>query len=501
MEPDPTNTVYGRRHGADGPREPGSAGDVSQTGAQLKSGQLGTVDLTVSTVANIGPGIDFYFAFGVIAVTAGVAAPLTIVAAGLAVVLLAFTVAEFTRAEPSAGSFITYVETGLGPRAGVVTALLVTVGYTVAMAGVFTMSGGMIAMTVSHYTAWDIPWGPVTVVVTLAAIWLTGRGVRLSTTAVGVAVAAQVAVMMAVCVVVLVDERGRLSAAPFSWSHLTDGLTGLSLGFPLALYMFIGWENGPALAEECRTPRRTVPRALFISIAIGAALFVFFAYATVTGFHYDVSSIGRSSVPFLTVADSYLGGPALVAWIAGIVSVLATLVAGCNSQARMLYDGGRSGLLPSWLGRIHQRVDTPVNALMTMAAIGLGIIGVWGISHAVGVGTGSMNPVGLYAECSTMGTIVILAVYLLTNLSLPVFMLRRHRAMFSPLRHIVVPALGSAALIIPFVELCRPGQPAPYGWFPFVALGLVAVAVAAADQVVRRRPSTGSGEGAAGSAT
>jgi len=73
--------------------------------------QLGTADVTASTVANIGPGIDFYFAFGVIAVTAGVAAPLTILAAGAAVVLLAFTVSEFTRAEPSAGSFITYVET------------------------------------------------------------------------------------------------------------------------------------------------------------------------------------------------------------------------------------------------------------------------------------------------------------------------------------------------------------------------------------------------------
>ena len=88
---------------------------MSQGGDHLKSGQLGTADLTASTVANIGPGIDFYFAFGVIAVTAGVAAPLTIVAAGVAVVLLASTVAEFTKAEPSAGSFITYVETGLGP--------------------------------------------------------------------------------------------------------------------------------------------------------------------------------------------------------------------------------------------------------------------------------------------------------------------------------------------------------------------------------------------------
>jgi hypothetical protein len=65
---------------------------------------LGTADLTASTVANIGPGIDFYFAFGVIAVTAGVAAPLTILAAGVAVVLLAFTVAEFTKVERTSWS-------------------------------------------------------------------------------------------------------------------------------------------------------------------------------------------------------------------------------------------------------------------------------------------------------------------------------------------------------------------------------------------------------------
>jgi hypothetical protein len=159
----------------------------------------------------------------------------------------------------------------------------------------------------------------------------------------------QVGVMIVICAIVLVDQRAHLSDVPFSWAHLTGALAGLSAGFPLALYMFIGWENGPALAEESHDPRRTIPRALYISIAIGVALFVF-AYATITGFYYNISSIGRSSVPFLTVADHYLGGPAVLAWIAGIVSVLATLIAGANSQARMLFDGGRTGLLPAWLG-------------------------------------------------------------------------------------------------------------------------------------------------------
>jgi amino acid transporter len=330
---------------------------------------------------------------------------------------------------------------------------------------------------------------------TVGAIWLTIRGVRLSTSAVGLAVLLQVAIMLGVCVTVLIDQRAHLSAIPFSWAHLTGGLSGLSAGFPLALYMFIGWENGPALAEECRDPRRTVPRALYMSIAIGAALFVFFAYATVSGFNYDVSSIGRSSVPFLTVADHYLGGAAVLAWVAGTVSVLATLIAAVNSQARMLFDGGRSGLLPARLGHVRAPLDTPVNALLTMASVGLGIIGVWWVSHLIGLDTGSMNPVGLYAECSTMGTIVILFVYFLTALALPVFMWRRHRQSFSALRHVAIPVLGALTLIVPFVELCKPGQPAPYSEFPYIALAIVAAASVIAVVVVHRHPSTGSGEG------
>ncbi len=469
---------------------------MSESNEHLKGGQLGTADVTASTVANIGPGIDFYFAFGVIAVTAGVAAPLTIVAAGVAVVLLVFTVAEFTKAEPSAGSFITYVETTFGARAGVTTALLVIVGYTIAIAGVFTMSGGMVALTLAHYTSWHPPWGPLSFLLTGGAIWLTIRGVKLSTTSVGAAVIAQVAIMVAICAVVLVDQRDHLSAIPFSWSHLNGGITGLSAGFPLALYMFIGWENGPALAEECRNPRKTVPRALYLSVAIAGALFVLFAYATVTGFDYDVSSIGRSSVPFLTVADQYLGGAAVVAWMAGIVSVLATLVAAANSQSRMLYDGGRNGLLPPELGLVRTGSDTPANALLIMFVVGFGIIGVWWISHLVSGNTASMDPVGLYAECSTMGTIVILFVYFLTTLSLPVFIWRHHRDVFSPFRHVGIPVLGSLTLVVPFIELCRPGQPAPYSSFPFVALAILVVSIVIACVVVHVRPGTGSGEGA-----
>lgn len=451
------------------------------------AGKLGLRDVTASTVANIGPGIDFYFAFGVIALTAGVAAPLTIVSAGVAVCLLAYVAAEFTRLEPSSGSFITYVQSGLGARAAVVTALLLGVGFTVAITGVFTMAGGMISLTLGHYASWEPSWLPISVAMTAGAVAVTLRGASFSTVAVSVALVLQVAVMVVACVVVLVDARTHLSAAPFEWRRLHDGMAGLSAGFPLALYMLIGWENGPELADETRDPGRTVPRALFISIATATALFVFFAYATIAGFHYGTATIGRASIPFLQLSDHYLGGAAVLAWLAGIVSVLATLVAAANGQARTLFNAAREGLLPAFLGRARPPGETPVSALVVMTSLGLAIALVWWLCHEAGLTGGPPNPVDLYAEASTFGTILVLFVYVLTAVSLPLFMRRAHREAFSAVRHVAVPALSVLTLVVPFVELFQPGQPAPYSVFPFLALAAVVAAAVAARLAPRPR--------------
>ena len=51
-----------------------------------------------------------------------------------------------------------------------------------------------------------------------------------------------------------------------------------------------------------------------LGLALTTALFVLFSYTTITGFHYDTNSIGRASVPFLEMADHYLGDTAILAW-------------------------------------------------------------------------------------------------------------------------------------------------------------------------------------------
>jgi thiol:disulfide interchange protein len=94
-----------------------------------------------------------------------------------------------------------------------------------------------------------------------------------------------------------------------------------------------------------------------------------------------------------------------------------------------------------------------------------------------------------------MGTIVILFVYVLMMLSLPLFMWRRHRERFSAVRHVLMPALGALVLVIPFAELFKPGQPAPYSLFPYIAIAIAAAATVIACLVVHRHPTTGFGEG------
>ena len=118
---------------------------------------------------------------------------------------------------------------------------------------------------------------------------------------------------------------------------------------------------------------------------------------------------------------------------------------------------------------------------------------VWALAHVLGAGTGSMDPVGLYAECSTFGTIVILFVYLLAMVALPRYVWTRHRDRFSAVRHVGVPLAGAAALVVPFVSLCTPGQPAPYDVFPYAALGVALAAGVAGTLVVRHRADGGSG--------
>ena len=470
---------------------PFSETKAPQSPDRLHRGALGLIDISASTMANIGPAYSFFFGFGFLVVTAGVAAPLTIIAAGIAIALLGNTLAQFSRAQPSTGGFISFVGKTFGGTSAVTTALLCGAGYIIAISSVLAISGGFLSTTLQYYLGWNVPWIIFSVLLTAGAVAMTVRGVGVSTKLAGFFFAFEMLVLIVVSVAVLIKNGGHLSLVPFKPSHITNGFRGLAAGFPLAIYLFIGWENSASLAEETGDPRRNVPRAVFLSIALMLVGYVLFAFATVTGFHYNGTALGAAPIPFISVAHNVLAGFAFFAYLAGLTSTVGVLISAVNSQARLIFNAGREGLLPSWLGKVHPIRRTPVNAIYAFVAFAGAIIVVWALLHLIGGHSNSMVALNFFVESSTMGTILILVVYFLANLALPFYYRKYRPSEFNVLKHLVLPVLGMIAIAVPVYYLVKPGQAAPYDWFPYAALAIVVIAVFYAFILNQRDPSLG----------
>jgi amino acid transporter len=462
-----------------------------ESAERLHRGALGLVDISASTMANIGPAYSFYFGFAGIVLAAGLGSPLVLIVAIVAIALLGNTLSQFSRAHPSTGGFITFVGKSFGGTSAVTTALVAGIGYIIAISSVLVISGGFLSIMIQYYTGTNIPWIIFSALFTAGAMFMMFRGVAVSTKLAGFFFGFELLVLLVVSVALLIKNGGHLSGVPFQPSHVLNGFSGLGLAFPLSIYLFIGWENSAALAEETNNPRRNVPRAVFLSIAFMALTYLLVAYATVSGFHYSAAALTAPLIPFISAAHGVATWLAFIGYLAGLTSTLGVLIAAVNSQCRLIFNAGREGLLPRWIGYVHPVRRTPVNAIIAFVGIAGAITLGWALGHWIGGHGNTLSALNFFFESSTMGTIMILFVYAAANVALPFYYRKYRPAEFNLVKHIVLPALGVIAIAIPIYYLFKPGQPDPYDWFPWVALGLIVVSILYSIWLVRRDPGLG----------
>ena len=91
---------------------------------------------------------------------------------------------------------------------------------------------------------------------------------------------------------------------------------------------------------------------MFSSILVVGVLYVFLSYATVVGFNENATALTNAQIPFITAAGTIAGGLAFIAYIAGFTSICSCLISATNSQARIIFNSGREGLLPSAAARL-----------------------------------------------------------------------------------------------------------------------------------------------------
>ena len=459
-------------------RETGSSATVE---TRLRKNALSLSQTVASTLASIAPAMSFFFGFAVIVQGAGVAAPLTILTAMVVILFLTNTIAQFSRFTPSTGSFVTFTGKAFGLTVGAAVSVFITFGYIVAASTVVSVAGVWISETLKVFLGLSINWAILTVLISVATGWLVMRGVALSTLWSGIFFYFEAGLLVLGGAIMLFAHPNFLTLAPFKFSNLTGGLAGLGAGFPLAVYLFIGWENSATLAEEPENPRRNIPRALITgTLAIGI-FYVFLAYTTVVGFKMDAHALGASRLPFIDGLGASAPGLLIVAYIAGVTSILGSLIGLVNSQARILFNSGREGLMPAFLGKIHPQHQTPHSAMWVFLFIAVALILGFGL-------LGGVAPMDYFGFAGTLGTIPIILTYMLTNLALPVYVIRHHRSELNIIRHILLPVAGTLVMLFPLWGLIQPGQTWPFNVFPWIALGVLALSVIYGIVIARLSP-------------
>jgi amino acid transporter len=89
-----------------------------------------------------------------------------------------------------------------------------------------------------------------------------------------------------------------------------------------------------------------------------------------------------------------------------------------------------------------------------------------GQARRVGLLAG-IAPLDYFGFAGTLGTIPIILTYMLTNLALPVYVIRYHRSDLDILRHILLPIAGTLVMLFPLWGLIQPGQLRPFNVFPW----------------------------------
>ena len=433
---------------------------------RLRQNSLSTMDILGVSLADTAPAMSFFFSFAAIAAAAGVASPLAIIVAAVAVLLKLNSLTEFTKVTPSSGSYVSYIGKAFGAIPGVMTAWALSVGYIIAVGYVMAIMGGWTSLILSKYVHISVPWEPITIVFVALVSFLVYRGVKISARWATIAFVFELLLIIISMVAIVITNSSHINFASFEPSLVSRGISGMGLAFPLAVFLFIGVGNPGAMVEETRNARRSVPRAIYIATIIATVIYVLMAWTTSIAFHNNASTIAGLSAPFVTAADKALGPVSVLVYLAGLTSTFSSLIGATTAQTRIIFSAGREKLLPSVLGKLSDRYGTPVISLIAYSVIALIITLLWA-SHG--------NPLNIAGDIATLGTIPIILVYLALNLALPVYFFREHRDKFSILRHLIIPILGVAALVLPLWGMIKPGQPYPFNVFPWIVLALLVV--------------------------
>ncbi|SDM28268.1 APC family permease [Streptomyces wuyuanensis] len=345
----------------------------SNTGRGLQPNVLGTFDTIVMAVAGSAPAYSLAATTAVLVGAVGLAGPAALLYCAIPMLGIVLAFGRLGRIDVNAGASYSWVGRTLHPCLGFLSGWALVVSATIFMVAGSLPAGAMtlalfdpgLADNTGLAALVGAGWFLVMLLVVLGGARLTVRAQLLMT---GVEVLLLVLFLLAALL-----HKG--SAAAFDWSWLGfshfDGASGFASGALVAAFYYWGWDVTSNLSEETRNSRRTAGVASLVGVGVVLLLFVAFTVAVNTILTSEQIRAGSGNVLGVLGDEIWpgVGGKLLI--IAVMLSTVATLETTLIQVTRSLFAMGRDRTMPSALGTVHERWNTPWVAIAVVGAVAL----------------------------------------------------------------------------------------------------------------------------------
>jgi basic amino acid/polyamine antiporter, APA family len=322
---------------------------------------IGLRRLTASIV-NVTIGAGIFVLPAVVAGFLGPAAPLAYVVCAALMALIVLCFASAGSRVSLTGGLYAYVEVAFGPFVGFLAGVLYWLMASFAVASVASAFAGSIGVL------WPAAAGGPGRALVLAALFSTLAVVNIRGVTVGARLVEAITVAKLMPLVVFVVAgvwfvRGDYLTWPALPSASEVGRTAIVL-----IFAFVGVEVALVPSGEVADPARTVPRALFLALAITTTLYLVIQ-AVAQGLLGPSMSTYKAA-PLAEAASRVLGHAGrLLVLAGGTVSMFGYVSGDMLGTPRALFAFGRDGVFPATLARVHPRFRTPHVAIAAHAAI------------------------------------------------------------------------------------------------------------------------------------
>jgi amino acid transporter len=412
-------------------------------GTELRENAVGLPGMLMQGIATIGPSFAILASFVFIVSFAGLVTPWAYLFGGILLALQALSAAQLAKVFPSAGGWYTWIARSFHPRAGFFAGVLFSIWLPpVAALTMSFLSKTVLEPSIKAEYGVDVPWWIWVIFGLAIVIYFAYQGISISEKALIITGTIEIVIMVALAVTALVSPgRGGFSFAPLNPGNF--GLAGnLFLGVVFSIFAFSGWESTGPLAEESKNPKRNVPIGLVGSVIILMIYFTFVTWGYLVGIGVKtpiaVITDPNATFPVATLAQRVWGGAWVLLLFALLNSAIALSIACFNGGTRTWYSMGRSGVLPKALGKVNPARKTPINAIHLEVAVQV-------IAFACVLIFGVTDVFLSWANAITVGLVMM---YILCNIGVVKYYLTEGRGQFSPVLHLVVPVVASAAGIV-----------------------------------------------------